>query len=134
MKKNRYPKAFASFVKLRLTPLSAARDLYYSHVLYEEELKFARGANFFTRFKELFTVPRIRRASWASGMVMIAQQMCGINSEFQCASQLTLVISFYSSTVFVDGGFTPTQALYASLGFGALNLYDALAKACHADG
>jgi hypothetical protein len=32
------------------------------------------------------------------------------------------VISFYSSTVFVDGGFTETQALYASLGFGALNL------------
>jgi hypothetical protein len=32
------------------------------------------------------------------------------------------VISFYSSTVFVRGGFSETEALYASLGFGALNL------------
>jgi len=36
--------------------------------------------------------------------------MCGIN-----------IISFYSSTVFVNGGFTELQALWASFGFGALN-------------
>jgi MFS family permease len=41
---------------------------------------------------------------------MLAQQMCGIN-----------IISFYSSTVFVESGFSDKQALYASLGFGALN-------------
>lgn len=81
MKKNRYPKAFQSFLKLRMHPIIAARDLYYSHVLYVEELKAARGANFFERFADLFTVPRIRRGTWASGMVMIAQQMCGINSQ-----------------------------------------------------
>jgi len=34
-------------------------------------------ANFFTRFIELFTIPRIRRATQASGIVMIGQQMCG---------------------------------------------------------
>jgi len=33
--------------------------------------------NFFTRAVELFSVPRIRRATQASGIVMIAQQMCG---------------------------------------------------------
>lgn len=81
MKKNRYPKAFRSQLKLRAHPIIAARDLYYSHVLYEEELKMARGANYFARFRDLFTVPRIRRATWASGMVMLGQQMCGINSE-----------------------------------------------------
>lgn len=32
----------------------------------------------FTRFIELFTIPRNRRATQASGVVMIAQQMCGI--------------------------------------------------------
>lgn len=36
MKKNRYPQAFKSFLKLRMHPIIAARDLYYSHVLYEE--------------------------------------------------------------------------------------------------
>lgn len=82
MKKNRYPEAFASFSKLRLAPIIAARDLYYSHVLYEEERKLGRGVSYVARFRELFTVPRIRRASWASAMVMIAQQMCGINSEY----------------------------------------------------
>jgi hypothetical protein len=33
--------------------------------------------NMFTRFVELFTVKRIRRATQASGIVMIGQQMCG---------------------------------------------------------
>lgn len=41
---------------------------------------------------------------------MLAQQMCGIN-----------IIAFYSSTIFVLGGSTPKQALFASLGFGAVN-------------
>lgn len=41
---------------------------------------------------------------------MLGQQMCGIN-----------IIAFYSSTIFVRGGSTPRQALYASLGFGAVN-------------
>ena len=41
---------------------------------------------------------------------MLAQQLCGIN-----------IMAFYSSTIFVEGGYTPTQALYASIGFGAVN-------------
>ena len=35
---------------------------------------------------------------------------------------LTLVISFYSSTIFEDVGYSPTQALYASLGYGAVQV------------
>jgi len=59
---------------------------------------------------ELFTIPRIRRATQASGIVMIAQQMCGIN-----------IIAFYSSTVFSQAGASVTGSLLASWGFGLIN-------------
>lgn len=32
------------------------------------------------------------------------------------------VISFYSSSIFADVGYTPTEALYASLGYGAVQV------------
>jgi len=41
---------------------------------------------------------------------MLAQQMCGIN-----------IIAFFSSSIFVQANYTAKQALYASLGFGAIN-------------
>jgi hypothetical protein len=41
-----------------------------------------RQTNYVTRFIELFTIPRVRRATLASFVVMIAQQMCG--SELLC--------------------------------------------------
>lgn len=85
MKKNRHAQAFKSLKRLRNSDLQAARDLYYIHallvqedVLIEESGVKTKG-NFFTRVIELFTIPRIRRATQASGIVMIAQQMCGIN-------------------------------------------------------
>ena len=83
MKKGRYKQAYQSFLRLRNTPLQAARDLYYTHALLAEEDKLIREAglnpksNFFKRFAELFTLPRVRRATQASGIVMIGQQMCG---------------------------------------------------------
>jgi hypothetical protein len=84
MLKKRYSEAYASFLRLRNTPIQAARDLYYAHVLLRQEEILVRESgvvktegNFFTRFIELFTIPRIRRATQASGIVMIAQQMCG---------------------------------------------------------
>lgn len=110
MKKNRYPQALRSLIRLRHHKIQACRDLYYIHVLLMEEQKVIRGANYFQRFTELFTIPRVRRATIAASVVMLAQQMCGIN-----------IIAFYSSTIFKDGGFTDRQALYASLGFGAIN-------------
>jgi hypothetical protein len=85
MKKRKYAKAYRSFLRLRNTPLQAARDLYYTHALLAQEEVLVREtglkpeSNFFTRFIELFTIPRVRRATQASGIVMIAQQMCGIN-------------------------------------------------------
>ncbi|KAF4553576.1 Sugar (and other) transporter-like protein 62 [Elsinoe fawcettii] len=50
------------------------------------------GTSFFRRFRQLFSVPRIRRASTAAFVIMITQQLCGIN-----------VMSFYSATI-VSGG------------------------------
>ena len=100
MKKKRYAKAYRALLRLRNSPLQAARDLYYVHaqlvqedILVEESSVVKTNGNFFTRFIELFTIPRIRRATQASGIVMIAQQMCGINiivgSPFRLRSLLT---------------------------------------------
>jgi hypothetical protein len=33
------------------------------------------------RFKELFTIPRIRRATLAASVLHLGQDLCGINSE-----------------------------------------------------
>src|ERR1700744_5032122 len=117
MKKGRHAEAYRALLRLRNSPLQAARDLYYVHaqliqedVLLEESAVVKTHGNFFTRFIELFTIPRIRRATQASGIVMIAQQMCGIN-----------IIAFYSSTVFSNAGASYTGSLLASWGFGLVN-------------
>ncbi|PCH43889.1 hypothetical protein WOLCODRAFT_26276 [Wolfiporia cocos MD-104 SS10] len=107
MGKGRYDKAYESLLRLRNSPLQAARDLYYIHVLLEAEAETFTGRN---RLKELFTVPRNRRAALASFIVMFMQQFCGIN-----------VIAYYSSSIFTDAGYTNQQALIASWGFGMLN-------------
>ncbi|KXT01595.1 hypothetical protein AC579_8959 [Pseudocercospora musae] len=116
LKKGKAKKAYASLKRLRNTELQAARDVYYisAQLDYEKDLVAQSGVaktdNFFTRFIELFTVPRIRRATQASGIVMIAQQMCGIN-----------IIAFYSSTIFSQAGFGTTSSLLFSWGFGLVN-------------
>ncbi|EKV13094.1 MFS sugar transporter, putative [Penicillium digitatum] len=116
MTKKNHKKAFASLLRLRNSPLQAARDLYLIHAQLEKEKQlitesgFSKSDNVFIRFVELFTVPRLRRAVQASGIVMIAQQMCGIN-----------IISFYSSTIFQLAGASNIEALLASFGFGLIN-------------
>lgn len=79
MKKGRLVEAYTAMKKLRSTELQASRDLYYAYVQFAEEMKIVQGANYFTRLSEIFTIPRCRRATLAAGVVMIAQQMCGIN-------------------------------------------------------
>ncbi|KAJ5156233.1 facilitated glucose transporter [Penicillium capsulatum] len=111
MKHNKNAKGFQSMMKLRAHPIIAARDYYYSYIIYQDELKDARGASYFTRMRDIFSIPRIRRANYGASTVMIAQQMCGIN-----------IISFYSSTIFTDVGYSDTEALYASLGYGAIQV------------
>ncbi|VDB95914.1 unnamed protein product [Peniophora sp. CBMAI 1063] len=110
IKKGRYLDAYKSLLKLRHHKIQATRDLYYMSVQIAEEQKIIRAATFFARAMELFTIPRVRRATVASGVVMLAQQMCGIN-----------IIAFYSSSVFANAGYSSRNALYASLGFGAVN-------------
>ncbi|KAJ5103628.1 hypothetical protein N7532_004157 [Penicillium argentinense] len=103
-------KAYRSLCRLRNTPLQAARDLYYIHAQIQIEQNVIGESNYVTRFVELFTIPRVRRATLASFTVMIAQQMCGIN-----------IIAFYSSTVFKNAGADDQGALFASWGFGLVN-------------
>jgi sugar porter (SP) family MFS transporter len=111
MKHGKIAKGFKSMNALRSHPIIAARDYYYSYVIYQEELKVAQGAGYFARLRDCFTVPRIRRANYGASTVMLAQQMCGIN-----------IISFYSSSIFTNVGYSDTQALYASLGYGAVQV------------
>lgn len=111
IKKGRMRNAYNSLVVLRNTKLQAARDLFYIYSQIEEERAFVgTQTNVLTRWVQLFTIPRIRRASLAAWTVMIAQQMCGIN-----------IIAFYSSTIFVEAGASNLSALFASWGFGLVN-------------
>lgn len=103
-------KAFRSFQTLRNTNLEAARDLYYAYVGVTLEHKVKQGKNFFTMFTELFTIPRNRRATLATWIVMFMQQFCGVN-----------VIAYYSTTIFIQGGYSQSNALLASMGTGILN-------------
>lgn len=83
MTKRTHKKAYKSLTRLRNSHLQAARDLYFIHAQFImedqllEEAGFAKNTSVFVRFMELFTVPRLRRATQASGIVMIGQQMCG---------------------------------------------------------
>ena len=79
LKKGRLPDAWRAMQRLRKTRLQAARDLFYAYVLFTEEQKVVRGRTYVTRLTELFTIPRCRRATLAAGVVMLGQQMCGIN-------------------------------------------------------
>ncbi|PFH52019.1 hypothetical protein AMATHDRAFT_141199 [Amanita thiersii Skay4041] len=103
--KGRYDKAYESLVRIRNHPLQAARDLYYMHVLLEAEKSIQRDRRHL--FLELFTVPRNRRATQASFIVMF---ICGVN-----------IIAYYSSNIFAEGNFSQIQALLASFGFGLVN-------------
>ncbi|KAJ7451663.1 hypothetical protein FB451DRAFT_1566170 [Mycena latifolia] len=112
--KNRFPEAFKSLCDLRKHKLQAARDLFYTSLLLEQEEDLAKMQKG-NRFIELFTVPRNRRAALASFIVMFMQQFCGVN-----------VIVYYCSSVFVSSGFSNQQAFGASLGFGIINSLVAL--------
>lgn len=110
IKKGRYTKAWDSLVRLRNNEIQVARDMYNIHAALELEAHVIAKSTYVVRFFELFTIPRVRRATLAAFTVMIAQQMCGIN-----------IIAFYSSTVFEDAGAGQYQALTFSLIFGAVN-------------
>ena len=94
-------------LRLRATPLQAARDMYYMSALLEAEEDVKKGRNLLL---ELFRVPRNRRATQASGLVMFMQQFCGVN-----------VIAYYSTTIFLQAGFSRASALLVTMGTGLVN-------------
>ena len=78
IKNGQYRKAFRSLKRLRNTELQAARDTYYIFAQLRMEASLvSKNSNYVSRFIQLFTIPRVRRATLASFTVMIAQQMCG---------------------------------------------------------
>lgn len=112
--KNRHADAFTSYKRLRNTELEAARDTFYTHVLLLEEKSYDE-ATYIQKIKELFTVRRNRNGALGAWIVMFMQQFCGIN-----------VIAYYSSSIFVESGFSELSSLLASWGFGMLNWVFAL--------
>lgn len=79
MKKGRYQKAYRSFCRIRNTELIAARELYFAHCQILAEGAAFEGKSLLSRAVELFTIPRIRRASVASSWIVISQQFSGIS-------------------------------------------------------
>lgn len=115
MKKQNYQASYASFCRLRNSEMQAARDLYYAHCQVTAEREAFAGVSLATRARELFTVPRIRRATIASAWVVISQQFSGIN-----------VMAFYSSTIFQNAGYSVRDCLLASMGFGLVTFVFAI--------
>lgn len=70
----------------------------------------ASSGRYLARFVQLFTIARVRRATLAAFVVMIAQQMCGIN-----------IMAFYAASLFKDAGAAEGPALFFSWGFGLVN-------------
>lgn len=75
MKKGNQAKAWRSFCRLRNTELQAARDMILVWSQLREEAAIIKPASYLVRVKELFTIPRVRRATLASFIVMLGQQV-----------------------------------------------------------
>ncbi|CAI6265749.1 unnamed protein product [Periconia digitata] len=112
MSKGRHKEAYQAMCSLRFDKLQAARDQFYMAELLRAEENMKIGQS---KIRELWSVPRNRRAMLASEIVMFMQQFCGIN-----------VPAYYSSSIFSTSGFSDKSALTASLGFGILNFLFAL--------
>jgi len=137
LKKGRLSEAFKALSELRETPLQAARDLYYVNAQIQLELALLPGVSndsdpleqadegiqqlqerlkkvgYWTRLAQLFRDKRTRRATLASSIVMIAQQLCGIN-----------VIMFYSSNIlqFEKGDLNGSAPYWLNFGLGCANV------------
>ncbi|OTB04160.1 hypothetical protein M426DRAFT_164309 [Hypoxylon sp. CI-4A] len=111
--KNRHLDAYQSICQLRFEKVQAARDLFYMDTLLQIEKDTMKIGQ--SKIKEIFTIRRNRNAMIASEIVMFMQQFCGVNA-----------IAYYSTEIFIDGGFSTQSALTASLGFGIVNFLFAL--------
>jgi len=135
---------------LNETPLQAARELFYIHAQFEAEKELYPSAprdielepqpsdahngsqiskstqrntpksGFWRRLWQLGSIPRIQHALIASIVVMVSQQLCGVN-----------LIAFYSSSILIPADMSTLslaeqiinqkRALWLSWGFGLTN-------------
>ncbi|KXT08686.1 hypothetical protein AC579_8665 [Pseudocercospora musae] len=109
-----YGRAFRSLARLRNTESEAAQEILTIHAQRKRVAKTAEQRSFGRTLVELFTVPRVRRATLAAYSAQISQQLCGIN-----------IVAFYSSTIFVQAHFTTYAAELASTIFGLVNFVGA---------
>lgn len=74
-----YDKAFQSLCRLRNTEIQAAKDVYSIYLQRRAKAKTGslEESTFGRKVLELLTKPRIRRATTASYVVMLSQQLCG---------------------------------------------------------
>jgi len=128
VKKCRYQDAFKALCKLRKTELQAARDLFYIYCLIGAENQLD---SVHSRFKELFTVDRNRRATFASLGLMFLQQKCGINifiyvrRDTPIRLNRLLTCLQYSSEVLFHAINNHLISLSASIGVGFFNVLGA---------
>ncbi|KAF8659223.1 hypothetical protein AX16_001883 [Volvariella volvacea WC 439] len=110
MKNGQYRDAYESFKLMRTNEVQAARDFYYAyrHCQYDTSTHNPQST-FLSRFRDLFLVPRTRRATLASFVVMLAQQMSGIN-----------LIGLYASTFLLRSGYPIRLVLSLSMLFGIM--------------
>ncbi|EJD50111.1 hypothetical protein AURDEDRAFT_112267 [Auricularia subglabra TFB-10046 SS5] len=109
MRHNRPRDAYGAMLRLRRVPLQAARDLYLMDRMLAAEHASQHGG-WRKLLRDMYAVGRVRRATLASGILMFMQQFCGVN-----------VIAYYSSQIFVEGGFSRKMALLTTLGTGIVN-------------
>ncbi|EME81447.1 uncharacterized protein MYCFIDRAFT_38166 [Pseudocercospora fijiensis CIRAD86] len=109
-----YGRAFQSLARLRNTELEAAQEIVNIHAQRKRVAKIVEPRSFGKTVVELFTIPRVRRATLAAYSAQISQQLCGIN-----------IVAFYSSTIFVQAHFTTYAAEMASTIFGLVNFLGA---------
>ncbi|KAK5080924.1 hypothetical protein LTR05_008240 [Lithohypha guttulata] len=113
LKHGKYPEAYKAFCELHETPLQAARDMIYINAQIQVETtllpkrsstegrrRSSQGAvqfvlqdqiqhlSYGTRLAQSFLDKRTRRAQQAASIVMLCQQLCGVN-----------VVIFYSSNI-----------------------------------
>lgn len=98
IRRSQYAEAFRSLRSLRGSDIQAAQDLYYIHSQLQAETEYGqttpsepwyraelyqewvRSTNFFKRVRDLWAVPRNRRACVAACIVMASQQLCGVSA------------------------------------------------------
>lgn len=115
-KREQYREGYASLIKLRNTKLQAAREMYATYLMRKKDssLRTSAQQTFSSKLRSLFAASRNRHAMYASYIVMLSQQICGIN-----------IIAFYSATIFSSSDFSAFAALWASVVFGFINFVGA---------